>query len=151
MGHTRGLRRMLPYLVLLLAGFAVPPSVATGAVRSYRTLSPLPAPFAGGLGGLLSVALSVGSRPPGVTWRRALGARTFLHACAQRLSGRLRLRMVGSIGGGSKVLAGFFAEPQRRFVQLAALAAGDARGDLCCLRRRELFEQRAQQRIRIEL
>jgi hypothetical protein len=43
-----------------------------------------------GLGGLLSVALSVGSRPPGVTWRRALGARTFLHACAQRLSGRLR-------------------------------------------------------------
>lgn len=36
---------MLPYLVLLLAGFAVPPSVATGAVRSYRTLSPLPAPL----------------------------------------------------------------------------------------------------------
>jgi hypothetical protein len=34
----------LPYLVLLQVGFAVPPSVATGAVRSYRTLSPLPAP-----------------------------------------------------------------------------------------------------------
>jgi len=42
------------------------------------------------LGGLLSVALSVDSRPPGVAWRRALGARTFLHACAQRLPGRLR-------------------------------------------------------------
>jgi hypothetical protein len=41
-------------------------------------------------GGLLSVALSVDSRPPGVTWRLALGARTFLHACAQRLPGRLR-------------------------------------------------------------
>ena len=34
--------RALPYLVLLQAGFTVPPSVATGAVRSYRTLSPLP-------------------------------------------------------------------------------------------------------------
>ena len=42
------------------------------------------------LGGLLSVALSVGSRPPGVTWRLALGARTFLHPCEQRLPGRLR-------------------------------------------------------------
>jgi hypothetical protein len=34
--------RALPYLVLLQVGFAVPPSVATGAVRSYRTVSPLP-------------------------------------------------------------------------------------------------------------
>jgi hypothetical protein len=83
--------RLLPYLVLLRAGFAVPPGVATGAVRSYRTISPLPSHTRGvRLGGLLSVALSVGSRPPGVTWRRALGARTFLCACAQRLSGRLR-------------------------------------------------------------
>jgi len=43
-------------LVLLPVGFAVPPSVATGAVRSYRTISPLPRCR----GGLLSVALSVG-------------------------------------------------------------------------------------------
>ena len=82
---------VLPYLVLLQAGFAVPPSVTTDAVRSYRTLSPLPAHLLvpspamrgrvreGSLGGLLSVALSVDSRPPGVTWRHALGARTFLH------------------------------------------------------------------------
>ena len=41
--------------------------VATGAVRSYRTVSPLPASLLT-LGGLLSVALSVGSRRPGVTW-----------------------------------------------------------------------------------
>jgi len=34
---------VLPYLVLLQAGFAVPSSVTTDAVRSYRTLSPLPA------------------------------------------------------------------------------------------------------------
>ena len=37
--------RALPYLVLLQVGFAVPPNVATGAVRSYRTLSPLPASY----------------------------------------------------------------------------------------------------------
>jgi len=34
--------RTLPYLVLLRVGFTVPPRVATGAVRSYRTFSPLP-------------------------------------------------------------------------------------------------------------
>jgi hypothetical protein len=34
---------MLPYLVLLPMGFAVPLRVATSAVRSYRTISPLPA------------------------------------------------------------------------------------------------------------
>ena len=32
----------LPYLVLLQAGFAVPRTVASRAVRSYRTFSPLP-------------------------------------------------------------------------------------------------------------
>ncbi len=46
-GSNRGPRvtahgRMLPYLVLLRVGFTVPPRVATGAVRSYRTFSPLP-------------------------------------------------------------------------------------------------------------
>ena len=33
-----------PYLVLLRVGFTVPRCVATRAVRSYRTFSPLPAP-----------------------------------------------------------------------------------------------------------
>jgi hypothetical protein len=63
---------LLPYLALLQVGFTVPSSVATDAVRSYRTVSPLPAHAFKGmrLGGLLSVALSVGSRPPGVTWHR---------------------------------------------------------------------------------
>jgi hypothetical protein len=59
---------LLPYLALLQAGFS-----------SRRVLPPtrcaLTAPFhpcrhpCGCLGGLFSVALSVGSRPPGVTWR----------------------------------------------------------------------------------
>jgi len=71
---------LFPYLVLLRAGFTVPSSVTTDAVRSYRTLSPLPLLLAQHLGGLLSVALSVDSRPPGVTWRFARRARTFLHS-----------------------------------------------------------------------
>jgi len=33
---------VLPYLVLLRVGFTVPRCVATRAVRSYRTFSPLP-------------------------------------------------------------------------------------------------------------
>jgi len=42
--------------------------VATSAVRSYRTISPLP----NKLGGIFSVALSIGSRLPGVTWHLTL-------------------------------------------------------------------------------
>jgi len=36
-------RVLLPYLALLQVGFTVPSRVATDAVRSYRTVSPLPA------------------------------------------------------------------------------------------------------------
>src|SRR5690349_15390335 len=35
---------LLPYLVLLHMGFALPACVTAAAVRSYRTFSPLPAP-----------------------------------------------------------------------------------------------------------
>ena len=35
-------RHMLPYLVLLQVGFTMPRRVTTRAVRSYRTISPLP-------------------------------------------------------------------------------------------------------------
>ena len=69
------------YLVLLQTGFTMPSNVATDAVRSYRTLSPLPAITGIAadycLGGLLSAALSVGSRPPGVTWRLVLWSPDF--------------------------------------------------------------------------
>ena len=47
------------------------------AVRSYRTLSPLPDHYMLWSGGLLSAALSVGSRPPGVTWHPALWSPDF--------------------------------------------------------------------------
>ncbi|SUS06708.1 conserved hypothetical protein [uncultured Defluviicoccus sp.] len=46
-------------------------AVTGSAVRSYRTLSPLPADANVPAGGLLSVALSLGSPPPGVTRHRA--------------------------------------------------------------------------------
>jgi len=64
-------------------------SVAGLAVRSYRTVSPLPVPWHSeecwAIGGLLSVALSVGSRRPGVTWHRALWSPDFpRRACARR-------------------------------------------------------------------
>ena len=64
------------YLVLLRVEFTVPRTVASRAVRSYRTLSPLPDPLRA-IGGLLSVALVVGSRPPGVTWHPALWSPDF--------------------------------------------------------------------------
>ena len=51
-------------------------SVTGGPVRSYRTLSPLPVPR-GAIGGLLSVALSVASRRPGVTRHPALWSSDF--------------------------------------------------------------------------
>ena len=44
--------------------------VAAGAVRSYRTVSPLPRSYATLRGGLFSVALSLGSRPPDVIRHR---------------------------------------------------------------------------------
>jgi len=54
------------------------------AVRSYRTLSPLPVPLRA-IGGLLSVALAVSSRCPGVTWHSALWSPDFPRcACARR-------------------------------------------------------------------
>jgi hypothetical protein len=50
-------------------------TVTSAAVRSYRTLSPLPRNNV--RGGILSVALSVGSHLPGVTWHPALWSPDF--------------------------------------------------------------------------
>ena len=75
---------LLPYLVLLRVGFTLPRSVATRAVRSYRTFSPLPGSPGRTpriLRRLFSVALSVGSRLPGVTWHPARRSPDFPPAC----------------------------------------------------------------------
>ena len=71
--------------------FTVPRAVTRRAVRSYRTLSPLPEPQAA-IGGLLSVALVVSFHCPGVTWPSALWSPDFpplTENDKQRLSGRL--------------------------------------------------------------
>jgi hypothetical protein len=48
-------------------------AVTSGAVRSYRTISPLPRKR----GGIFSVALSIDSRRPGVTWQPVLWSPDF--------------------------------------------------------------------------
>ena len=92
--------RILPYLVLLQAGFTVPRTVTSRAVRSYRTISPLPEKvLRTNSGGIFSVALSMGSRPPGVTWRLVRRSPDFpLQAFGvQRLSGQLLLSRARSL------------------------------------------------------
>lgn len=61
---------MKPYLVLLRVEFTLLRTVTSRPVRSYRTLSALPV-LLPAIGGLLSVALVVGLRRPGVTWHPA--------------------------------------------------------------------------------
>ena len=71
-GTVRRNWRPPPLLGLAPGGVFHAATVAGGAVRSYRTISPLP-PIRSdrnGLGGVFSVALSLGSPPPGVTRHR---------------------------------------------------------------------------------
>ncbi len=82
----------VPLFGLAPGGVCPATPVTRCAVRSYRTISPLPAPKH--VGGMFSVALSVGSRLPGVTWHPALWSPDFPPWLApQRLSGRLRARL----------------------------------------------------------
>ena len=64
------------YLVLLQVGF----TIATNCYQSCGALLPHHFNLTGqqaGLGGILSAALSVGSRRPGVTWHRTLWSPDF--------------------------------------------------------------------------
>lgn len=70
------------YLTLLRVEFTMPQAVTSCAVRSYRTLSPLPVQIISfAIGGLLSAELVVNycsrSNPPGVTWHSALWSPDF--------------------------------------------------------------------------
>ena len=72
-GPRGAIRRPRAPLFGLAPGGVYPAiGVTTDAVRSYRTISTLPPRLSAGVGGIFSVALSVGSRPPGVTWHPAL-------------------------------------------------------------------------------
>ena len=69
-GKSPGLRRACrPYLVLLRVGFAVPPPLPDARCALTAPFHPCRAgePVVRGPGGLLSVALSLGFPPPGVT------------------------------------------------------------------------------------
>ena len=80
--------------------------VTADAVRSYRTLSPLP----NKLGGLLSVALSLESPPPGVTRHRVSVepglSSIYTRKCKQRPSDRLALGVIAYVGALRKGLTG---------------------------------------------
>ena len=83
-----------PYSVLLPVGFTMPSSVTGNAVRSYRTLSPWRRRNGRHL---LSVALSLGFPPAGVTRHRGFrGARTFLDASTTRPPGPLTVQPYSS-------------------------------------------------------
>ena len=69
----------LPYLVLLQAGFAVPSNVATDAVRSYRTVSPLPsAHFCAAWAVYFLLHFPWACAPQALPGASSCGARTFL-------------------------------------------------------------------------
>ena len=65
-----------PYLALLRVEFTVPRTVASRAVRSYRTLSPLPDPISGP-SAVCSLLHWSWVSPPGVTWHPALWSPDF--------------------------------------------------------------------------
>ncbi len=69
-------RGSLPYLVLLQVGFTLPPVLPPARCALTAPFHPC-RQVATCLGGLFSVALSVGSRPPGVTWHLALWSPDF--------------------------------------------------------------------------
>ena len=71
------LRGVPPYLVLLQVGFAVPLLLPAPRCALTAPFHPYHACLATAFGGLLSVALSVGLRPPGVTWHLALWSPDF--------------------------------------------------------------------------
>jgi hypothetical protein len=70
-----------PLFGLAPSGVYPATDITTSAVRSYRTISPLPTKA----GGIFSVALSIGSRLPDVIWHSVLRSPDFpLSAKRQR-------------------------------------------------------------------
>ena len=110
-GLRHGLPRALPPLFgLAPGGVCHAGDVTAAAVRSYRTVSPLPRTGEPGRGGLFSVALSLGSPPAAVSRHRAsmepglssTSIPILRPECQQRPSGRLTPRVLGSPAARSK-------------------------------------------------
>ncbi len=89
---------MNPYLALLRVEFTVPRTVTSRAVRSYRTLSPLPDPTCVGHRRFALCCTGRGFPPQALPGTLPYGARTFLPSARlpertttkRRLSGQLR-------------------------------------------------------------
>ena len=93
-GSFCGPQHVLPYLVLLQPGFALPLPLPTVRCALTAPFHPYPAPETKSqeLGGIFSAALSIGSRLPGVTWHPAHWSPDFpplYFAIKQRLLGQL--------------------------------------------------------------
>jgi len=92
-GVERGGPPHPPLCGLAPGGVCRAPFVTEGAVRSYRTVSPLPRDASAPIGGLFSVALSVGSLPLAVSQHPALRSSDFPRRVAPpRSPVRLRSR-----------------------------------------------------------
>src|SRR5262249_41127028 len=113
---------LFPYLVLLRAGFTVPPLLPVTRCALTAPFHPYRRPE-GRLGGLPSVALSVGSRPPGVPWRLTLRSPDFPPSspCGENSD--------CPAGSGGKI-SDFLDQPQREFVSRIARRAGEFRRDV---------------------
>src|SRR6185312_7764860 len=125
--------------------------LAPYAVRSYRTLSPLPVPLRA-IGGLLSVALAVGSRRPGVTWHSALWSPDFPRcACARRDCPADSIEDCSAIApttfplpsgeGARRCIDSHRCQPTLPLIQKLARRATDRRRELGGLRRRQFLAQ----------
>src|SRR5690348_5139881 len=138
----RGPRQCPPIWSCSEWGLPCRTALAPYAVRSYRTLSPLPVPLRA-IGGLLSVALAVGSRRPGVTWHSALWSPDFPRcACARRdCPADSAFHCNGRGPGLGNRDSEKQAEAASRFIQGLARRAADCRGELGGLRRRQFFTQ----------
>ncbi len=104
-GRKRPRPRGLPSLLGLAPGGVCPAAAVAGsAVRSYRTISPLPPARPKVLWGwrCVSVALSLGSPPPGVTRHRISMEPGLSSPVREQPSGRLALHQKGSAGGEVK-------------------------------------------------
>ena len=117
------LRGVPPYLVLLQVGFAVPLLLPAPRCALTAPFHPYHACLATAFGGLLSVALSVGLRPPGVTWHLALWSPDFpprrrVSPLSQRLPGQLPQ----SVYRVSRHIAGVFRRRQRQGQRINRLA-----------------------------
>src|SRR5580692_7283244 len=80
--HVTALRPSASLFGLAPGGVCRAESVATRAVRSYRTISPLPAPLAQHLGGIFLLHFPWAHAPQVLPGTLPDGARTFLHALA---------------------------------------------------------------------